>query len=82
MTIADVNKQFDDLQAAVQKEQTDVGNYISDLKAQVAAGAAVTQAQLDALGTKAGAITKMVSDFDINTAAPPVVVPPLPPVVP
>ncbi len=76
-----VNKQFDDLQAAVVKEQNDVGAFIASLKAQVAAGAGVTQDQLDALATKAGATKDMVSTFDINNSEPVVVPDPLPPVV-
>lgn len=73
MTIQDLNKQFDDLQAAVVKEQADVTAFIAAVKAQ---GNVATQEQLDALGAKFAGVTKMVTDFDINTTAAPV--PPAP----
>jgi hypothetical protein len=79
MTIDDVNAQFDTLQAAVTKEEADVTTYVAALKAQVAAGGPVTQAQLDALGAKFSGITNTVTQFDINTTAPPAPVPPIPP---
>ncbi len=79
MTIDEVNAQFDTLQASVDKEQTDVGTYITDLKAQVAAGSPVTQAQLDALGAKAAGLNQSVQTFDINNTEPPAPVPPVPP---
>jgi hypothetical protein len=78
-TIDQVNKQFDDLQAAVTAEQARVTDDIAALKAQIAAGSPVTQAQLDAIGDRMTNIISAVSNFDINTPAPPVI-PPSPPV--
>lgn len=77
MTIDEVSQQFDDLQAAVVKEEADVTAFIAAIKAQ---GGVATQAQLDALGAKFAGVTKMVKDFDINTTTPPAPPPPLPPV--
>ncbi len=79
VTIDSLNTQFDDLQAAVVKEQADVKAYIDSLKAQVAAGTAVTQEQLDALSAKATGIKDMVTQFDINNSQPAVTPAPLPP---
>jgi hypothetical protein len=79
MTIDEVNAQFDALQAAFNKAATDAGKYITDLKAQVAAGTPVTQAQLDALGGNLTALNTAVQQFDINNTEPPVIVPPPPP---
>lgn len=77
MTLAEVNKQFDDLQAAVATEQKDVTAFIKVLNDKIAAGGVVTQAELDALGGKFAGLTKMVSDFDINTTAGPNPPPPI-----
>lgn len=79
MTIDDLNTQFDALQAAFSKAAADAGQYITDLKAQLAAGVQVTQAQLDALGAKFADLNTQVATFDINNTEPPVVVPPPPP---
>ena len=79
MTIDEVNSQFDALQAAFNKAATDASTYITDLKAQVAAGTPVTQAQLDALGGNLTALNSAVQTFDINNTEPPAVVPPVPP---
>ncbi len=78
MTIDEVNAQFDNLQAAVTKEQGDIATFIQGLKDQIAAGIAVTPAQLDALGAKLTGLTDSVAQFDINTTAPPIPVPPIP----
>lgn len=75
MTIQEVNSQFDDLQAAVVKEEADVTTFIAAVKAQ---GGVVTQEQLDALGAKFTGLKDMVTNFDINTTAAPVPPPPLP----
>jgi len=80
LTIADINTQFDDLQAAVVKEQADVTNYVQGLKDKIAAGGTVTQADLQALSTKISGVKDMVTQFDINTTAAPVTPEPLPPV--
>jgi len=74
-SIEQINQQFDTLQQAVADEQARVTKDIAALKAQVASGTAVTQAQLDALGAKMVAVTDSVANFDINTPAPPVVAP-------
>ncbi len=79
MTIDEVNAQFDDLQTAVTKEQGDIGTYIQGLKDQIAAGNAVTPAQLDALGAKIKGLTDGVAAFDIMTTATPAVSVPIPP---
>jgi len=71
MTIDEVNAQFDNLQAAFTKAATDASQYITDLKAQVAAGTPVSQAQLDALGANLAALTDQVATFDINNTEPP-----------
>ena len=76
MTITEVNAQFDALQAAFTQAATDASKYITDLKAQVAAGSPVTQAQLDSLGANMAALSSQVSQFDINNTEPPIVVPP------
>jgi len=78
-TFQDVLDQFDILQTAVTTEETDVTNYVAGLKAQIAAGSPVTPAQLDAFVTKQKGLTNMVSTFDLQTTAPPVVPAPLPP---
>ncbi len=75
MTIAEVNAQFDALQAAFTQAAADAGKFITDLKAQVAAGTPVSQAQLDALGQNMKNLTGQVQTFDINNTEPPVVVP-------
>jgi len=80
-TIADLNQQFDDLQAAVVKEETDLTTYIQGLKDKIAAGGLVTQDDLEALSGKVTGLNQMVSNFDINTTEAPVPPPPLPPVV-
>lgn len=80
MTIDEVSAQADALEAAQTKAFADAGKYITDLKAQVAAGTPVTQAQLDALGAHIAALTSTTTQFDINNTEPPVVIPPLPPV--
>ena len=52
---------------------------LDDLKAQVAAGVPITQAQLDALGSNLTTLTSAVATFDINNTEPavvPVVIPP------
>lgn len=79
MTIDEINQQFTDLQNAFNKAATDASTYINDLKAQVAAGTPVTQAQLDALGANLTALTSQVVDFDVNNTEPPAPVPPVPP---
>lgn len=71
VTIDSLNQQFDDLQAAVAKEEADVTTFIAALKAQVGSGVAVTQAQLDALSAKFTGLNSMVANFDVNTTAPP-----------
>ena len=79
MTIDEVNAQFDQLQAAFAKAATDASTYITDLKAQVAVGVPITQAQLDALGSNLTTLTSAVATFDINNTEPavvPVVIPP------
>ncbi len=81
-SIDDINKQFDDLQAAVTKEESDVTTFIAGLKAQIAAGSPVTQDQLDALSAKITGLSSMVGNFDVNTVTPPVAPAPLPPVTP
>lgn len=78
LTFDDLNAQFDDLQAAVTKEETDVQAYIDSLKAQLASGAPVTVAQLTALSTKFAGVKTMVTGFDLNNSVPPVVPAPLP----
>ena len=78
VTIDFINTQFDTLQAAVTKEQSDVTAFITALKAQVGSGVPVTQAQLDALSAKAAGMNTMVSTFDVNTTTPPVVPAPIP----
>ena len=78
-TFQDVLNQFDILQAAVATEETDVTNYVAGLKAQIAAGSPITPAQLDAFVTKQKGLTSMVTTFDLQTTAPPVVPTPLPP---
>lgn len=78
MTIDDLNTAFDALQAAFAKEETDVTAYVASLKAQIASGVPVTQDQLDALGAKFVGLNAMVTNFDINTTAPPVPPAPLP----
>lgn len=79
MTIDDVNAQFDTLQATVQTEETDVTAYVAGLKAQVASGGPVTQAQLDALGAKFSGLNSTIQQFDINTTQTPLPVPVIPP---
>jgi len=79
MTIDEVNIQFDNLQAAVTKEQADLKAYIQGLKDQIAAGIPITQAQLDALGAKASGLADAVTQFDINTTEPVIPVPAIPP---
>lgn len=79
MDISEVNAQFDNLQAAVTTAETDLTAYINGLKAQIAAGVPITQAQLDALGANVQALAASVTQFDINTTAPPTPVPPVPP---
>lgn len=79
MTIDEVNAQFDALQAAFTKAAGDASTFITDLKAQIAAGSAVTPAQLDALGANLAGLLTQVQTFDINNTEPPVVVPPVPP---
>ena len=71
VTIDQVNQQYDDLQAAVDKEHSDLTTYIQGLKDQLTRGNPVTQAQLDALSARITGTTKMVQDFDINTTQPP-----------
>jgi len=78
MDITGVNAQFDLLQAAFTKASADSSKFIADLKAQVAAGSPVTQAQLDALGTNLTQLTAAVTQFDINNTEPVVVPTPLP----
>lgn len=78
VTIDFISAQFDDLQAAVVKEETDVTTYVSGLKAQIATGVPVTQEQLDALSAKFTGLKSMVSDFDLTTTAPPAPPAPLP----
>ena len=75
MTIDQVNAQFTALQAAFTQAATDASKFITDLKAQVAAGSPVTQAQLDALGASLTAMTTQVQTFDINNTEPPAPVP-------
>jgi hypothetical protein len=67
MDVAGINAQYDILQQAVVKEEADVTAFIAAAKA---AGGA-SPADLDALAAKFAETTKMVSDFDINTTAPP-----------
>jgi uncharacterized coiled-coil protein SlyX len=79
MTIDEVNAQFDNLQAAVNKAEADLTAFIQTLKDQIAAGVPITQAQLDALGSNIKALADGVAQFDINTTSPPsvpVVIPP------
>lgn len=75
MTIDEVNAQYDNLQAAILKEEADVIAFIAKVKAN---GGVVTQGQLDALGQKFMDTAKMVTDFDINTTADPSPPAPLP----
>jgi len=76
MTIQEVDDQFTALQTAFAKAATDSSTYINDLKAQLAAGSPVTQAQLDALGSNITNLNAAVQAFDIQNTEPPVVVPP------
>jgi len=79
MTIEEVNAQFVILQASFDKAAADASQYITSLKAQVAAGVPITQAQLDALGNNLTALNATVQQFDINNTEPPVTVPGVPP---
>jgi len=79
MTIQEVLQQFEDLKAAFTLAATDVAAYVAKLKAQVAAGTAVTQEQLDTLGAGMAALKTQVTTFDVNNSEPPV---PVPPIVP
>jgi len=79
MTIQEVLQQFADLKAAFDEAATDVAAYVTKLKAQVAAGTAVTQEQLDALGTGMAALKTQVTTFDVNNSEAPIVVPPIVP---
>ena len=80
-TIDQVNTQFDNLQAALTKGFAAWKAEVAALKAQIAAGSPVTQAQLDALGAKGDALLAAVTNFDINTPDNPII-PPTPSVVP
>lgn len=75
MTITEVNAQFDTLQASFNQAATDASKYIADLKAQVASGAPVTQAQLDALGANLQGLNAAVQQFDINNTEPVIPIP-------
>jgi len=75
LTIDELNAQFAALQAAFTKAAADASQFITDLKAQVAAGTPVTQAQLDALGANMAALTTQVQTFNINNTEPPAPVP-------
>lgn len=55
--------------------------YIKDLKAQIAAGQPVTQAQLDQLGNLVGAMQTATSDFDVTNTEPVIPIPPPQPAV-
>lgn len=79
-TIDEVNAQADALEAAQTKAFDDASKYITDLKAQVAAGTPVTQAQLDTLGNHLAALTTATTTFDVNNTEPVAVIPALPPV--
>jgi len=76
MTIDEVNAQADLLEAAQVKAFADAGKYIADLKAQVASGVPVTQAQLDALGDHLKSLTTATTEFDINNTEPVAEIPP------
>ena len=82
MTIDQVNAQADALEAAQTQAFADASKYITDLKAQVAAGSPVTSAQLTTLGAHLAALTATTSQFDINNTEPVLPIPPIPPVAP
>lgn len=74
LTLNDINAQFDDLQAAVVKEETDVQAFIDFLKAKPGGP---TPADWQALSDKIGGVKSMVTTFDINNTTPPVTSPSL-----
>lgn len=72
-TITDLQTAIDSLQGAVTTLATDVNNSIAALKAQIAAGSPVTQADLDAVTAKVQSILSAVQaeDATVNPPTPP-----------
>lgn len=66
------------LAAAQLKAFNDASAFITKLKAQVAAGTPVTQAQLNGLGAGFTALITATQDFDVTNSEP---VAPIPPIV-
>jgi len=66
------------LATAQVKAFTDAAAFITKLKAQVAAGTPVTQAQLNGLGNGFTALIQATNDFDVTNSEP---VAPIPPIV-
>jgi hypothetical protein len=70
------------LQGALTQAFADGAKYVTDLKAQLAAGTPVTQAQLDQLGNQFAAMTTATQAFDVANTEPVAPIAPLPPVAP
>lgn len=78
-TIDQVITQQGILATAQLKAFNDAASFITKLKAQVAAGNPVTQAQLNGLGAGFDALITATNDFDVTNSEP---VLPIPPIVP